>query len=319
MYQYINYSNRINANLIMNHDNLDIASNLTSLLHYSIAGNNHDEHLITGEVHGRNKREDKMMKVDEEDKIDGEIIKQSDNSSRNPRSQFRTSRVTGTVGDRLLARMKRNVLQDITLPKKNTRNGPEPSINGTPENLIFPGGYISQEESIRRSHQLKQTKAPLSNKKLKDGSKERRGSVAVYDTNVKKNEERSNIPMKLIKFRYDSDTLDSDDENTDHTSVGFYPPKFLGPDSIKKRDLSLSPEIEVYVRSDSGMLVRSDSEINCTDTTESLTSAQWLEAMTATSSRTMKSGLSQHMNFRTLRTEVSSYSAMTEHTRRINP
>ena len=118
--------------------------------------------------------------------------------------------------------------------------------------------------------------------------------------------------VKRIRFRYNSDTADSEDEDSDHTTSRLCYSEFLGLNSPKIGDpaVPMKSNIEVHVRSDSEEVVRSDSDINCTDATESISSAQWMEAMTMTSSKAMKSGLSHHVNFRTLITEVKAPAQM---------
>ena len=250
---------------------------------------------------------EKEMQMEEKE----EGAAQKETVSKNTRSQ--SPRVTGTVSDRLLARMQRNILQDITFPRKIDRTVTDLSREETPDHSIFFGGYISQEEGIRRSHRLRQTDTPQTNREKRKTSSTKR-KQRVIDSNIKNNFIGSKDPalVKRIRFRYNSDTADSEDEDSDHTTSRLCYSEFLGLNSPKIGDppVPMKSDIEVHVRSDSEEVVRSDSDINCTDATESISSAQWLEAMTMTSSKAMKSGLSHHVNFRTLITEVKTPASM---------
>ena len=230
---------------------------------------------------------------------------QKETISKNKRSP--SPRFIGTVSDRLLARMQRNILQDITFPRKVDRYVTDLSKDETSEQSIFFGGYISQEEGVRRSHRLRQTDTPQSHyEKRKKSSKKRKEKHADRKIKHVLIGSEDSVIVKRIRFRYNTDIVDSDGEDSDHTTSRLSYSEFLGLNSPKigNPQIPLTSDTEGHVRSDSEGFVRSDSDINCTDATESLSSAQWLEAMTVTSSKAMKSGLSHHVNFRTFRTEV---------------
>ena len=318
---------------------------------------------------------------------------------------------TGTVGDRLLARIQRNVRGDITLPRNNTvltaqnintndiNNNNNNNDHDTNNSMNSPvlrrkrsrererespdslGGYVSQEDRVRRScrlrqtdtsrslrqtdtsdtnkmkidHRVRQTDTPetkriiidLSSPEMLPAVNSRSLRTSVLD-NVTKNVEKEsgisgepdprsaghvkmyarNDQTERIRFRYTSDTFESEEEtdksnekekekedegqHSDRLSVevavwGGQTSVDLGPDPGPKSGSSekspLSMDGEMRRRPDSGEYLCPDSDN--TYATESLTSGQWLEEMTVAVRGQGRSGLGHHINFRTLRTEVS--------------
>ena len=218
---------------------------------------------------------------------------------------------TATVGDRLVARMRSNVAKDITLRIRKSRSVTTWSVSTSPSSR----GYVSQEDtvckSVRRSTRsttkgLEHTvlSAPQDTDHWKcigvtkgDGATDcefqydvaSRGSDEIDDSRDKKmhlNDESSSKYLSGACVVTDS-AVDSNHSQGDRQGQG------QGQD---ERLTQLS-----------GGTIHSQSDGN-TEITESVCTVLWLQGMdAATGSKTMKSGLALHVNYRTYSTQVRTF------------
>jgi hypothetical protein len=218
----------------------------------------------------------------------------------------------GTVGDRLIARMRSNVAKDITLRTKKSRSVTTQSVSTSPSSR----GYVSQEDtvckSVKRSTRsatkgLKHTILPA----LQDTDHRACSGVTRGNGNT------------INKFQYDVASRGSE-ENDDSREE-----KMLLSDKSSSKYLSSArAATESAVHSShsqderqgqrqgqgqsqgqgqtqlSGGTIHSQSDGN-TEITESVCTVMWLQGMdAATGSKAMKSGLALHVNYRTYSTQV---------------
>lgn len=226
-----------------------------------------------------------------------------------------------TVGDRLLSRMRCNTKQDITLSLSSKRPKVAPTLSD--DNRI-DGGYISQEDTVRRSSRLSYTNVRTSSPLC---------GVVCFDPPKGKNREMPTDPRPKesrhgnhdgdhdndgdgdgdggCDFTYDVDSIGRDqcDANISVGDMGNERDRdCCDVEALHDRKCVSTAEpyntsTQHHVSHGPLPLYVEGGESN-TQATESVSSAEWLQNMKVLSSRTDGSGLSHHINSRALTTEV---------------
>lgn len=228
---------------------------------------------------------------------------------------------TGTVGDRLLARMRSNVLKDITLTrnrKESTAAGPSSATNSP------PGGYISQDDYDRRSRGASRGgvhgNARVLSEAIGGGRGERMKRESEMEREIRATKEGSRTDCRISfssdtsvnRFQYSVESsegtgkMDQDegkDEGKDEGEGESYCKKSMRhiSDATRLRQpVNTVAKIDINPTS----YDHSASDSTCTDVTESVSSLLVSEGIRATTARILNSGLALHVTYRTLRTEV---------------
>ena len=221
---------------------------------------------------------------------------------------------TGTVGDRLLARMRSNVFKDITL----TRTHQASSTTGpTSADNTSPGGYISQDDCVRRSRGVSQF---VATHKLAVQSEARGGGGGGGGTNKSGGEMKREA--KATKEGLQSDRRISFSSDASGNEFQYWVESSEGSRGRDEGEgdctksmvaVSDTAECRLPIRTvtyndnnptPDNPCDHSASDNNCTDVTESVSSLLVAEGIRATTARILDSGLALHVTYRTLRTEV---------------
>jgi hypothetical protein len=232
---------------------------------------------------------------------------------------------TGTVGDRLLARMRSNVFKDITL----TRSRKEPGTAGpSSADCSPPGGYISQDDCVRRSRRASrgmvlsnsalQSEAQgggggggggggVTNKRQCDMEREAKAPTEWSQSDRRKS---FSLDTSVNDFQYwveSSEGTGGKDEG-DGEGEGDCAKNVLNVSDTAESRLPVNTVISNYINPTLDNLYdHSASDNNCTDVTESVSSLLVSQGIKATTARALDSGLALHVTYRTLRTEVVKY------------
>jgi hypothetical protein len=227
---------------------------------------------------------------------------------------------TGTVGDRLLARMRSNVFKDITL----TRSRKEPGTAGpSSADSSPPGGYISQDDCVRRSRRASRS-IVLANSALQSEAQGGGGGGGGGVTNKRQcdMDREAKAPMELPqsdrRISFSSDTsvndfqywVDSSEgtggkDEGDGEGVGDCAKNVLDVSDTAESRLPVNTVISNDINpTPDNLYDHSASDNNCTDVTESVSSLLVSEGIRATTAQALDSGLALHVTYRTLRTEV---------------
>jgi hypothetical protein len=231
----------------------------------------------------------------------------------------------GTVGDRLIARMRSNVAKDITLRTRKSRSVATQIVSTSPTSR----GYVSQEDTVRKS--VKRSTRSIT----KDSKHTILSTLQDTDHPACSGVTRRN-GNTINKFQYDVASHGSE-ENDDSREEKM----FLSDKSSCRYLSSACAATESAVHSNhsqderqgqgerqgqsqgqgqgekqsqghgqtqlSGGTIHSQSDGN-TEITESVCTVLWLQGMdAATGSKAMKSGLALHVNYRTYSTQVRTF------------
>lgn len=217
---------------------------------------------------------------------------------------------TGTVGDRLLARMRSNVFRDITLThtrRKSSAAGPQPA------ECTSRGGYISQDENVKRSRGVSRALSHRTSAVTSEVQREGRNigidskATAVrggLHSNLKSN---FSIGAAVNRFQYwaESSSSPRGEEEEEEAEVDEADGDFLGVFEGAGSGVPVLPVTsEDITARHHHPCNASASDNNCTDVTESVSSLLVSEGINATTRRDLDSGLALHVTYRTLRTEV---------------
>ena len=240
----------------------------------------------------------------------------------------------GTVGDRLIARMRSNVAKDITLRTKKSRSVTTQSVSTSPTSR----GYVSQEDTVCKSVK-RSTRSTTKDSKhtvpsaLQDTDHQvcsgvtrgngntinkfqydvaSRGSEENDDSREEKmalNDKRSSIYLSSACAATES-AVHSNHSQGGGQGQGERQGQGQGQGEGQGQGQGEKQSQGQGQTQLSGGTIHSQSDGN-TEITESVCTVMWLQGMdAATGSKAMKSGLALHVNYRTYSTQVRTFAAL---------